>query len=378
MSKRSKTITAILVIVVLIIAISISQKPKPTGPILIGVIAPLSGPGASLGEFAKNVVDMTVERLNTKEGGINGQQIQLIYEDDQCNPAKSVSAMQKLINVDRVKIVLETTCSSGVISSIPVATQNGVFVFSSFATSGNLKNISPLFARTIPSEVGLSEALANYSISKGWKKIAIIQESSEYSEAMSSTFESIIISNGIKIEKEKFDIMSTDLRTNLAKLKTGAPDALFLVPSTPATAEIILNGLRAMKWDVQLIGNPLFTVGTEVFAKNKDLLDGVVIAEQKAGPNTPEYIAFKDEYTSKFGKAFPYESYAQATRDMLYILRDGLKKYGNDPQKIAAWVRTIKNYPGFSGSITINPDGDREGGHVVKVIKNGVAELVKE
>ena len=146
MSRNLKIAIGAIIIIALIIIISTNQKPKVTGPILVGVIAPMSGPGASLGEFAKNTVDMTVEKIN-KEGGVNGQPIQLVYEDDQCDPAKSVSAMQKLINVDRVKIVLETTCSSGVISSVPIATQNGVFVFSSFATSGNLKNVSPLFAR---------------------------------------------------------------------------------------------------------------------------------------------------------------------------------------------------------------------------------------
>ena len=373
MSKNLKIVIGVIIIIALVIIISANQKPKVTGPIVVGVIAPLSGPAASLGEFEKNIMDITVEKINN-EGGVDGQPIQLIYEDDQCDPAKSVSAMQKLINVDHVKIVLQT-CSTGVISSVPIATQNGVFVFSSFATSGNLKNLSPLFARTIPSEVGLSEALANYSISKGWKNIAIIQENSEYAEAMSATIESILTKNGVQITKEKFDIKSTDLRTPLAKLKSTNPDAMFLLPSTPATAEIILTGLRAMNWKVQMIGNALFTVDTEVFAKNKDLLEGLIIAEQKAGPDTPEYLAFKDEYKAKFGNAFAYESYAQATRDMLYILKDGLNKYGNDPQKISAWVRTIKNYPGFSGPITIGADGDREGGHVVKVIKDGKAEI---
>lgn len=376
MSKKLKIIISVIVLIFLILAIFKNQDNKKSGPIVIGVIAPLSGPVASLGEFFKNVIDITVEKIN-KEGGINGYPIQLVYEDDQCDPAKTVSATQKLISIDHVKIILETTCSGGVMASVPVATQNGVFVFSSFATSGNLKNISPLFARTIPSEVGLSESLARYAISKDWKKIAIIQENSEYSEAMTSSFELILSKNNTQITKEKFDPKSTDLRTHLAKLKATSPDAIFLVPATPGTAEIILNSLKTMDWKTRLIGNALFTVDTEVFAKNKDILEGIVIAEQKAGPDTTEYLAFKNEYKEKFGTAFPYESYAQATRDMIYILKDGLEKYGNDSQKISSWVRTIKNYSGFSGLITIGPDGDREGGHVIKIIKDGKAEIVE-
>lgn len=375
MNKRLKTIIAIVIVVILVVIISTGQKPKATGPITIGVIAPLTGPGAALGEFAKNVTDMTIEKINA-EGGVDGQPISLIYEDDQCNPAKSVSAVQKLINVDHVKIISGSTCSSGVISFTPIAAQNNVFVFSSFATSHNLKNVSPLFARTIPNEIGLSEAIANYSISKGWKKIAVLQENSEYPESIVSTFETAVTPSGIKIVKEKFETTNTDLRTSITKLKSENPDALFLVPATPATAEIIVNNLKIMKWNVQLIGNPHFSSGTEVLSKNKDFLEGIIIAEQKQGPDTPEYLAFKNEYRTRFGKDFPYETYAQATRDLFYILRDGLEKYGNDPKKIAAWVRTVKDYSGFSGNVTIDENGDRVGGHVIKIIKNGKAETV--
>ncbi|MCX6715798.1 MAG: hypothetical protein NT077_02120 [Candidatus Taylorbacteria bacterium] len=51
-------------------------------------------------------------------------------------------------------------------------------------------------------------------------------------------------------------------------------------------------------------------------------------------------------------------------------------KFGNDPEKIAAWVRTIKDYDGASGKLTIDSDGNRIGGHVLKVIKDGVATPV--
>jgi ABC-type branched-subunit amino acid transport system substrate-binding protein len=71
-----------------------------------------------------------------------------------------------------------------------------------------------------------------------------------------------------------------------------------------------------------------------------------------------------------------YESHAQAQYDLYFILRDGLKKYGDNPIKLAEYVRTVKDYPGFSGGITIGENGDRVGGHTVKVIRDGKSEAI--
>lgn len=375
------TYRILLIIVVLVIGVFIAREPSQvskntsllTTPITIGVITPITGDAAGLGEFLRNVSDMAVEKINS-EGGINGQAISLVYEDDACVPSKSVSAVQKLISIEKVKVILGSTCSGGVESSIPVATQNNVFMFSGAATSPTLTGISPMFARTVPSDASQGIALANYAISKAWKKIAIIQETADYPVSITKAFTNTYTQDKGSLEVEGYTAGATDFRTILAKIKSENPDAILFIPNSPATANQLVSDFEKIKWNIPLMGSDMFSGNSEIVAKHKNTLEGMIIATQKQGPETPKYIAFKNEYKKRFGKNLIYESYAQAQYDLMFILRDGLVENGNNPIKLASWVRTVKDYKGFSGSITIDNNGDRIGGHAIKVIENGKAE----
>jgi ABC-type branched-subunit amino acid transport system substrate-binding protein len=63
--------------------------------------------------------------------------------------------------------------------------------------------------------------------------------------------------------------------------------------------------------------------------------------------------------------------------DAIYLLAQGIEKVGYNGQALAAWSRTISNWPGASGAITIGPDGDRVGGHTAEVINNGQKSVLQ-
>lgn len=347
-----------------------NSKKDSTSPLVVGVSMPLTGDASSLGEFAKNVSDMAVEKIN-KEGGINGRPLSLKYEDDSCSPAKAVSAVQKLISVDKVKTIVISTCSGAVVPILPIATENKVFLFSGISTSQDLVNVTPMFARTVPSNTSQGTELAKYAIAKGWKSIAIVYETTDYPISIKKAFADVYTTEKGTLTEEGFTAGTNDFRSTLAKIKVQNPDAVFFIPGSPAEADRLMNNFEKLAWNVPLIGGDIFSGNSEVVAKYKKSLEGMVIAEQKQGPETAEYVAFKKEYKERFGKDLIYESHAQAQYDLLFILRDGMKKYGEDPVKLASYVRTVKNYPGFSGGITIGQDGDRVGGHTVKIIRAG-------
>ncbi len=365
-----------IIIVLVIIAIAIlvlGQKPTDNSPIKIGVSMPITGDAAALGEIFKNVSDMAVEKINS-EGGVNGRKISLIYEDDSCSPAKAVGAVQKLITIDKVKTIVISTCSGAVVPTVPIATENKVFLFSGIATSPTLTGISPMFARTIPSDTSQGITLADYAISKGYKKVAIIHEMIDYPTSIKNAFAGKYTSDKGVLITEGFVAGTTDFRSIMAKMKAENPDALLLIPGSPASGDRLVTEFEKSNWNIPLMGGDIFSGGSEVVIKHKEMLEGMIIAEHKPGPNTPEYIQFKNEYKQRYGKDVIYESRTQAQYDLFFILRDGLKKYGDDPEKIAAWVRTLKNYPGFAGGITIGENGDPIGEHTAKVIRDGKVE----
>ncbi len=76
----------------------------------------------------------------------------------------------------------------------------------------------------------------------------------------------------------------------------------------------------------------------------------------------------------QYGAELPYQSYAQTEYDAVYLVRDALVAEGENGERISGWFRRVKNWLGASGEITIESNGDRAGGHSLKIIKNGVVQ----
>lgn len=99
-----------------------------TGPINIGVTAPLSGEAASFGTGLAAGVNLAAQEIN-EAGGVNGRMIELVYEDDECTGEKGANAMSKLVNIDQVDAVVGPMCSTVGGPALPIAQQAGVPYF---------------------------------------------------------------------------------------------------------------------------------------------------------------------------------------------------------------------------------------------------------
>src|SRR5438309_1367757 len=123
--KTFLSIIAVLVIIgagYLLFKAPVPQAPQVANnePIKIGFIGPLTGDGAVYGEPYRNMVVMAVEEIN-KAGGVDGKSIEVVYEDGKCNGKDGANAAQKLVNVDKVQVIIGGVCSSETLAAVPVA-----------------------------------------------------------------------------------------------------------------------------------------------------------------------------------------------------------------------------------------------------------------
>ena len=112
-----KIIVGIVAVILIVVGISYfcknsNQPASSKEPIKIGVIAPLSGEVASLGENAKNGATLAYDELSENVR----QKIQLIFEDDGFQPKNTVSAFNKLVDIDGADVII--CFASGPCSSI--------------------------------------------------------------------------------------------------------------------------------------------------------------------------------------------------------------------------------------------------------------------
>src|SRR6185369_16950196 len=117
-------------------------------------------------------------------------------------------------------------CSGETIPSVPIAAQAKVLLFSGSASSPALTNASPFFFRDYPSDAAQGSVLANVAYTKkNWKKVAVIQEQTDYAAGVFGSFDTAYKALGGTSVKEEFASDGTDFRSTLTKLKAGNPDA---------------------------------------------------------------------------------------------------------------------------------------------------------
>jgi branched-chain amino acid transport system substrate-binding protein len=378
-SKKLKLSIGIIVVAIVAIAYFVFQvqnQPTSANTIKIGFIGPLTGDAAAYGEPARNIIQLAVENIN-KAKGINGKMLEIIYEDGKCNGKDAANAMQKLVNVDKVQVVIGGFCSSESLAAVPIATQSKVLLVSAGSSSPDLTAISKYFVRNYPSDATQGSVLAAVAYNKkNWRKVAFIQEQLDYPLGIYQAFTSHFEQLGGNVLKEEFPTNSTDFRSQLTKLRAEKPDAVFIDTQTPAAAERILRQMKDLNWKPNLLISDAVSGDLETVEKNADLLEGALAAEFGVDPKNEKFKAMVEDYKNKYKNEPPYQSYAQTEYDAVYMIRDAIAEVGYNSEKIADWFRTVKNWSGASGLITIGDDGDRDSGHVPKVIRNGKVELL--
>ncbi len=168
---NKKLITAIIIVAIIIIGgYFLLSKPVSSEPIKIGYISALSGQAGVWGQSLKKGFDFAVEEINSS-GGIKGKKIEIVYEDDACDAAKGMSAFSKVIDVDKIKIITGTVCSSVAMSVTSKTQASRVFYLASGATNPDVPKQGDLVFRNWPSDAYEAKEIGKYAVnSLGLKK----------------------------------------------------------------------------------------------------------------------------------------------------------------------------------------------------------------
>jgi branched-chain amino acid transport system substrate-binding protein len=345
-----------------------------TGPIKIGVILPLTGDAATYGEPALNVYKLAVNEINNA-GGVNGRPLQLVTEDGKCTGQDAASAAQKLVNVDNVQVILGGFCSGESLAAVPIAAQAKVALFSGGSSSPKLTDASPYFSRDYPSDATQGKVLADVAYNdKGWRKIAFIQEQTDYAQGVYDAFSQEFQKLGGTVTNDQFTTGTTDFRSVVTKIRDAKPDAVFVDTQTAAAANRVLTQITQLGWTPKILLSDVTMGDPPTLEANKTLLQGALGAEFGVDPSNPKYAALVSSYKSTYGSDMPYQSYGQTEYDAVYLIKDAIAAVGYNGTKIANWLHDVNNWQGASGSITIGASGDPVAGHRPEVVIDGAVQ----
>lgn len=333
------------------------------GTVRIGLMCPLTGKWASEGQDMRNIIELYVEDINAS-GGINGDKIELVVEDDGGDPRTAALAAQKLTTSD-VTAVVGTYGSAVTEASQNIFDEAEVVQIGTGSTSVRLTEKGmKLFFRTSPRDDQQGRVAAEVIKNKGFKRVALLHDNSSYAKGLADETKALLKKEGTEIVF--YDALTPgerDYNAILTKLKASNPDVVFFTGYYPEVG-MLLRQKHEMKWDVPMMGGDAANNLDLVKIAGNDAAKGYFFLSPPVPQDldTPEAKAFLEGYQAKYG-TLPNSVWSVLAGDAFSAIVEAIRQTGkSDSESIAEYLKTgLKNYPGLSGPIAFNEKGDRVG-----------------
>lgn len=328
----------------------------------VGVIAPLSGPASSYGIDAVNTYEYSVNAYNASQDDI---EVQLVIEDGKCNGKDGVSAVQKLINIDRVPFIIGWICSGETIASAKIAQAKKVVMLSPTASSPEVSEIWDYVFRywnDAHAWIGLSKHLND-----NYEKITLVVENTDYAQALAKNvkqwfkWEIVKEINFISAEKDYGIIVNT--------IENNPSEAIVFLNQTESTSISMVSALDE-KWTLAKYGKQnviwayFFSSANFIEWVGADIASGLtqinIDSEASVPAKWKDFIEdFKKSYEINFEPSFMYLE-KEAIDFVLESVTDGVR----DSEGLKAALESITSdnkRKGYFGEYYIDDSGDAVG-----------------
>lgn len=211
--------------------------------ILLGEVQPMSGPASLIGKAGAAGSKLAIAEINER-GGINGRKLRAIYEDDGYVPSRSVSAVKKLIDSDKVFALTGTTGSSHMVAMLPTIEEAKIPTIVHMAPNPVVVNPRrPTVFMIGPDYDYAGFVPVNYMIEKmGQKagKFGILYQDDDFGKALLAGFQKAVKQHGVaSVAEIPFKRGAKDFSAEVLTLKEKGVTAVYLGTLTTESAAIM-------------------------------------------------------------------------------------------------------------------------------------------
>ncbi|MFI5013109.1 MAG: ABC transporter substrate-binding protein [Hyphomicrobiales bacterium] len=343
----------------------------------LGVLTPLTGAGSFDGPRMLKAMQSVADEVNAA-GGVLGRKIELVVEDDETNPEAAVRAAHKLIEVDKVPVIMGTWASAVTTAVAPVCWESKTFL----TTVSGADSITQLphqgyLIRTQPNTQLQGAKHCEFIAALGMKRVYMLSIQAPFAQPMLDRSKEILAKNkselvgGLIYEKDK-----TTYRSEIDQALRTNPDLIYLNGYAPDVTIILRDLYRAG------FSGPRFAQSYAVTTKVLESLpaevtEGIYTVQPSSDVDSPAYeLAAK-----RLGEKDP-DSYETQATDWISLvvltiakakeatgtaLRDNVRKIKQaSGVKVYSAVEGLKqladgkeiNYGGASGPCEFNAIGD--------------------
>lgn len=321
-------------------------------------------------------VRLAVEEINA-EGGINNRDIKILELDDKAQTMEGIKIAQKLVEEPKVSAVIGHWDSHVTVPAASIYENAGVLMMTAMATSSKLtQNGYKYIFRNIPSDDKMGEEMATFAGEQGLKRIAIYYSDTDYGRGLANAFEKVAQGEDVKIvDRTTYFINEDDFERTMERWKAFDFDGVFIADYMPDAGSVIKR-IRDVYPDIPIMGTDGLD-SPDFIDVLGDAAEGIVLATL-LDPETdnPELIQFINNFKKRYNDE--PDVYAVQGYETVKLLSAAMKATEKlTPEQIAEVLRAIEQWPGLTGTLKVEENGDVTGKIIhKKVVRNGKFEYI--
>ena len=347
----------------------------------LGLVCPLSGSSAVSGQILKNATEMAVNEIN-EAGCINGElQIILAEVDDEGVPATSVTAMQKLVEQDKVNAVIGAQASSCTLANMEITKAAKIPQITPASSnvavtqSGN----AYIYQMTATDELHMRNIMKYMAEEKGAKSFAILYESSDFGTGGYKIANSVCGDYGLTMaDNEVYNAGDTDFSVVLGKMQKADPD-FFIFWGYHTEVAMICKQMQQYGISYPVIGQGYNS--PELTNLGGAAVEGIMIDTAFDAANPDEKVQeFDKKYTELYGEG--YDQNAPQSYDAVYVIKDAVErciadgKDYKDGEVLNEYVGST-SWDGVTGVTIFDENGRMQKELLIITIENGEHKIIK-
>jgi branched-chain amino acid transport system substrate-binding protein len=330
-------------------------------PIKIGSVLSVTGPAAFLGDPELKTMQQYVEDIN-KKGGVLGRPLELVHYDDGSDANKANGFTKRLIEDDKVDILVGGTTTGATMSAAPLVEKAGIPFISLAGAVVIVEPVKKFVFKTPHTDRMAAEKVFEDMKKRGITKVALLSETSGFGQSGKKETEGVAAKYGMTlVANETYGPKDTDMSPQLTKIK-----------GTPGVQAVFIFGLGqgpaiATKNFKQLSVNlPLYHahgVASEEFIKLAGpAAEGVrlpaaalLVADKldAKDPQKPVVTAYTKAFQEKWKT--DVSTFGGHAYDGLMIAVDAIKRAGStDKAKVRDAIEATKGYVGTGGIVNMS------------------------
>ena len=338
-------------------------------PVPVGVVLPLTGEFAIYGEPIRRGIELAFEEIQSQEG--YPYELALRVEDSQGEAARAAEILGDLYGAGAPAVIGGVTTAEAM-AMVEIADNADRVLLSPSASSPRLTGISSNFFRVFPSDFLEGTKMGHFAAQTlGLERLVIAAAESEYAKGIQQVFQREVERNRAEVvESIDYPRNTGDLGGVVERIMTLSPEGVYLADYAAGLVTLIRGldqrGYRGRVLTTSSIATP------EVVEQAGDALDGVMFTQSNydVSSEEPHIQRFVTAYQEEYGRT--PDLYAAHGYDAMRVYARALAD-GGAPRPGNFWqgMRGITSFPGVTGTIQFDEQGDVQKFPRVYVIQDG-------